>query len=168
IGVLVVDLLVVDARPVRLAHLLPAREGAKAPFKHPFRLGLLGRDVAHRVLVEALGRALHLDVGDEAVLVLLANLGDLLLGVGRGGHHAAPFASVILRPSNALSDARNADCSAMPRSGPKLTRNAQRARPSGTPMAASTCDGPTLPDEHAAPELTAMPSRSSAISAFSA
>ena len=44
--------------------------------------------------------------------------------------------------------------------GPRLTRTAPRASSGGTPMAASTWEGWTLPDEQAAPEDTAMPSRS--------
>src|SRR5262249_27594918 len=51
---------------------------------------------------------------------------------------------------------------------PKLTRIAPRARPESTPMAESTCEAATLPDEQAAPEDTATPARSSAIRAVSA
>ncbi len=51
---------------------------------------------------------------------------------------------------------------------PKLTRSAQRANASSTPIAASTWERATLPEEQAAPELTMMPSRSSAITAVSA
>src|SRR5580693_6068737 len=46
---------------------------------------------------------------------------------------------------------------------PRLRRMAPRANSGRTPIAASTCDGDTLPDEHAEPELTATPARSSAI-----
>ena len=46
---------------------------------------------------------------------------------------------------------------------PRLTRIALPAMPAGTPIAASTWDGPTLPDEQAAPALTATPARSSAM-----
>ena len=52
--------------------------------------------------------------------------------------------------------------------GPRLTRIAPRASAGATPMAASTCEGATLPDEQAAPEDTATPSRSKAITAVSA
>ena len=38
----------------------------------------------------------------------------------------------------------------------------------GSPMARSTCDGSSVPDEQAEPVDTAMPSRSSAISSDSA
>ena len=51
---------------------------------------------------------------------------------------------------------------------PKLARKAQRDNSSPTPMAASTCEGFTLPEEQAAPELSITPSRSSAIKAVSA
>src|SRR5260221_3760164 len=49
--------------------------------------------------------------------------------------------------------------------GPRLTRTAACASCAGTPMAESTCEGWTLPDEQAAPEETAIPSRSNAITA---
>src|SRR2546428_12219845 len=49
--------------------------------------------------------------------------------------------------------------------GPRLTRTAARASCAGTPMAESTCEGWTLPEEQAAPEETAIPSRSNAITA---
>src|SRR6266566_227226 len=52
--------------------------------------------------------------------------------------------------------------------GPRLTRTAARASCAGTPMAESTCEGWTLPEEQAAPEETAIPSRSNAITAVSA
>ena len=52
--------------------------------------------------------------------------------------------------------------------GPRLTRTAPRASAGATPMAASTCEGWTLPDEQAAPEDTATPSRSKAMTAVSA
>src|SRR5262249_5760348 len=51
---------------------------------------------------------------------------------------------------------------------PKLTRTAARARSGATPIAASTCDGWTLPEEQAAPDDTATPPKSKAITAVSA
>src|SRR6185312_1880412 len=162
VRILVVDLGIVHARPVGLAHLQPAAEGAEPPFQHPFRLALLGRNEAHRVLVEALGREIHLDVGDEAVFVLLAERGDFLAGFERS-HYAASR-----RAARRAIAASAASASACVEFHPKLTRKAQRASSSGTPIAASTCDGFTLPEEQAAPELTITPSRSSAISEVSA
>src|SRR6266481_4417473 len=52
--------------------------------------------------------------------------------------------------------------------GPRLTRTAARASCGGTPMAESTWEGCTLPDEQAAPEEMATPSRSNAMTAVSA
>src|SRR5262249_60254888 len=52
--------------------------------------------------------------------------------------------------------------------GPRLTRTAARASCGGTPMAESTWEGCTLPEEQAAPEETATPSRSNAMTAVSA
>src|ERR1035437_1122122 len=51
---------------------------------------------------------------------------------------------------------------------PRLTRTAPRASPGSTPIAASTCEACTLPDEQAEPEETAIPLRSKAIIAVSA
>src|SRR6185312_646555 len=115
-----------------------------------------------------LGSALHLDIGDEAVFILVAKLGDFFAGFNRG-HQAPPAAaSASLRPINRLNEWINASISVTPCSGPKLARNAQRARLSSTFIASRTCDGETLPDEQAAPELTQMPSRSNAINVLSA
>src|SRR5262249_14087104 len=52
--------------------------------------------------------------------------------------------------------------------GPRLTRTAARASCGGTPMAESTWEGWTLQEEQAAPEETATPSRSNAMTAVSA
>ncbi len=68
-------------RPCRLAQTLPAAERAETPFQHPFRLTLLGRDIADGIFAQPLGRAFHLDVGDEAVFVLVAELGHFLAGL---------------------------------------------------------------------------------------
>src|SRR3954463_4890888 len=51
---------------------------------------------------------------------------------------------------------------------PKLTRRAPSARPGTTPMASSTCDRFTFPDEQAEPDERAIPARSNEISAVSA
>ena len=51
---------------------------------------------------------------------------------------------------------------------PRLTRTAPRASAGETPMAARTWEGCTLPDEQAAPDDTATPSRSKAMMAVSA
>src|SRR5208283_5601367 len=51
---------------------------------------------------------------------------------------------------------------------PRLTRTAPCASEGSTPIAASTCEGCTLPDEQADPEDTAIPLRSKAIMAVSA
>src|SRR5690606_587195 len=57
--------------------------------------------------------------------------------------------------SRAASAARQRSRSARRLDQPKDRRSAQRASLSGTPMAASTWDGATLPDEQAAPEESA-------------
>src|SRR5580658_3521241 len=50
---------------------------------------------------------------------------------------------------------------------PRLRRRLLRASSGERPMARSTCDGPTAPDEQAAPVEQAMPCRSSAITSAS-
>src|ERR1700732_4713953 len=62
--------------------------------------------------------------------------------------------------ANALA---NRSTSASVDDQPRLKRMAPPASSGRTPIAASTCDGATLPDEQAEPELTAIPTRSSAI-----
>src|ERR1700719_3974305 len=51
---------------------------------------------------------------------------------------------------------------------PRLKRTAPRVSEVETPMAARTWEGWTLPDEQAAPDDTAMPSRSKEMTAVSA
>src|SRR6185437_5581315 len=80
--------------------------------------------------------------------------------------HAA--ARALARANNLEKEAIAESASACVEFQPKLTRRAQRAMSSLTPMAASTCEGFTLPDEQAAPELIITPSRSSAMTAVSA
>src|SRR5690606_12599560 len=75
----------------------------------------------------------------------------------------AALPSRLWRDSRVPKPARNASASAMVEFQPKLTRRAQLARSLGTPMAARTWLAPTLPDEHAEPDETDRPIRSSAI-----
>ena len=139
------------ARPVRLRHLPPAAEGGEPPFEHPFRLVLLGRDEADDVFVQALRRALHLDVGDEAVFVLLASAATFSRVSPSADMSASCRRARAMRAQRVCrSDASTASTSLACEFQPKLTRSAQRARSSDTPIAFSTCDGFTLPDEHAA------------------
>jgi len=58
--------------------------GAESPVEHPLGLVFLAGDEPDDVLVQALRDRLHLDVGDEAVFVLL--LRHLLLD-DRLGYH---------------------------------------------------------------------------------
>src|SRR6185437_16521352 len=51
---------------------------------------------------------------------------------------------------------------------PRLTRTVPRASAGSTPIAVSTVEDCTLPDEQAAPEDTAIPFRSKAMTAVSA
>ena len=87
VGVLVVDRRELDLGPGRLLQGQPALERLQPPLQHPFRLVLLGRDEADDVGVQALGRELLVDVGDEAVLVALQRL-DGLDSLLDGGHAA--------------------------------------------------------------------------------
>src|SRR5207237_9830972 len=75
---LVIDRVVMHVRPRRLFHREPVAERLQSPVEEPLRLLLLRRDEADDVFVEAGRSDVRLDVGDEAVLVLLA--GDLFDG----------------------------------------------------------------------------------------
>ncbi len=100
IKVLEIDLGVNDVRPGRLLHGDPAAIGLEPPVEQPVGLALLGRDKANGLLVQALGGPYRLDVGGEAVFVLvdvdLANAGDGLLHC-RHGLLQIPFPSGLLR-----------------------------------------------------------------------
>src|SRR6266566_4035210 len=72
---LIVDRPVLHVGPVRLAHPEPVAVGLQAPLQHPFRLALFGRDQPDDVLVQAGRHDLGFDVGDEAVLVRLLDVG---------------------------------------------------------------------------------------------
>src|SRR5712671_5601179 len=71
-------------------------------------------------------------------------------------------------PDTLIQARRNLSTSFSVVVAPRLTRTAPRARSAPAPMAARTCEGATFPDEQAAPEDTATPSRSKAITAVSA
>ena len=84
----------------------------------------------------------------------------------------------MLAPACASGSAASRRCPAAPRStrstsasvlaAPRLNRIEFCVRCGGKPIALSTCDGSSVPDEQAEPVDTAMPSRSSAISSDSA
>src|SRR6202044_2524347 len=67
-----------------------------------------------------------------------------------------------------LQAPRNLSISVSVVAQPRLRRTAPRVREGETPRAARTWEGWTLPDEQAAPDDTAMPSRSKEITAVSA
>src|SRR3954451_21850226 len=65
-------------------------ERLEPPFEQPFRLALLGRDEAHRVLGKAGRRGIGFDIGDETVFVaLLRERANRLLCRKRGAHRAS-------------------------------------------------------------------------------
>ena len=86
IEVLEVDPGILDVGPRRLRHAEPAVVGLEPPLQHPAGLALLLRDEADGALVEPLRRLDRLDVGLEAVLVLVdvdpLDLVDRLLNCG--------------------------------------------------------------------------------------
>ena len=129
---------------------------------------LLARVAAH----EALGAFLAVD---EEVALAQAGAADLWRARGIHGafvdgvfhrtHAAAPCVrrnAILVSALSASSTSESFD------SCPKLTRKAAFAKSGATPIAPSTRLERTLPDEQAAPELTATPSRSMAITAVSA
>src|SRR6201993_1724167 len=84
-------------------------------------------------------------------------------------HQAArPCRSLDNALASFLQAARNFSTSASVEFQPRLTRTAPRRIGPDTPIAASTCEGCTLPEEQADPDETATPSRSKAITAVSA
>ncbi len=87
IGVLIVDLGIVDARPGRLAHGQPAAIGLEPPGQHPLRLVLLGRDETDGIFGKTLGGLVGFDIGDEPVFILVnVDASDLLDGLLYGRH----------------------------------------------------------------------------------
>ncbi len=72
---LIVDGTVLHVRPVRLGHLQPVAIGLEPPIEHPRRLALLLRDEPDDVLAQAGRDGLRFDIGDEAVLIRLEDLG---------------------------------------------------------------------------------------------
>src|SRR5580704_3424076 len=83
-------------------------------------------------------------------------------------HAARPLRSLDKLPRSFIQASRNKSISFSLVVGPMLSRIAPETSLSDTPMAASTWDGVTLPDEQAEPEDTAKPSRSRLIRAVSA
>src|SRR5262249_38618177 len=81
---------------------------------------------------------------------------------------AMPLALLSSAADTLIQASRNRSTSLSVVVGPRLTRTAPCPSSAGTPMAARTCEGATLPDEQAAPEDTATPARSKAITAVSA
>src|SRR5262245_40068569 len=71
-------------------------------------------------------------------------------------------------PETVIQAVRNRSISSSVVVGPRLTRTAARAKAGATPIALSTCEGCTLPDEQAAPDDTATPARSNRMMAVSA
>src|SRR3989454_2645513 len=85
--VLVVDRWIGDVRPLRLLHREPVAVRPETPLEEPLGLVLLARNEPDDVLVEALRRLVLIEIGDEAVLVLL--LRHLLLEYALGNHRPA-------------------------------------------------------------------------------
>src|SRR5881397_2104654 len=88
--VLVVDRRIGDVRPLRLFHREPVTIRPQTPLEEPFGLLLLARNEPDDVLVEALRGDVLIEIGNEAVLVLL--LRHLLLEYALGNHGSGlPF-----------------------------------------------------------------------------
>src|SRR5262245_44922717 len=165
IELLEVDLGVVNIGPSRLFQGEPAAIGLEPPGEQPIGLALLGRDEPDHVLVQALRRLDRLDLGGEAVFVLVdVDLFDASNGFLHGRHVFSPFvltrpqaaALGLSRPISSPKALRKLLISVFPVAKPRLTRIAPWRSSSATPIAASTCEASTLPEEQALPELTAM------------
>src|SRR5262245_56850093 len=83
-------------------------------------------------------------------------------------HAAMPFALLSSAPDTLIQAVRNFSIADSVVVGPRLSRTAPCTSGAETPMAASTWEGCTLPEEQAAPDDTATPSRSKAMTAVSA
>ena len=70
--VLVVDGSVGEVRPAWLGQGAPVSIGPQPPFQQPVRFALLGRDQSDDVFVQSRGSGVGVDVGDKAVLILVA------------------------------------------------------------------------------------------------
>ena len=108
----------------------------------------LGRDEAHDVFVEALGARLHLDVGDEAVFVLLARAATVCFWFRRA---ADMVSSPTPRRANGRAQtslSRDASIASdicvcrIPAEAHAQRASSQVLR--ATPIAVSTCDGADL------------------------
>ena len=87
IGVLIIDLRIIDACPSRLAHGEPALKGFEPPGQHPFRLILFGRNETDGIFRQALRGLLGFDIGDEPVFILVnVDTADLFDGLLYGRH----------------------------------------------------------------------------------
>src|SRR6476660_8480037 len=87
IGVLIIDLGIVDTCPGRLPHGLPTLIGLQPPVQHPLRLAFLGRNETDSVFGKPLGSLLGFDIGDEPVFILVnVDTADLFDGLLYGRH----------------------------------------------------------------------------------
>src|SRR5208282_2041208 len=105
IVLLIVDRRIAHERPARLRHGEPVPEGLEPPRDEPLGLAFLRGDEADGVLGETLGRALLLDIGHEAVLVLA--LGDRAELLDRicGTCHCTLLPGFLLSAPSRLSSA---------------------------------------------------------------
>jgi hypothetical protein len=87
IGVLVIDRIDLQLRPVRSLQRQPEAIRLQPPVEHPLRLALLGRDESHGIFGKTLWREFLLDVRMETPLVRLVRG---LIGFGvLGGHFSS-------------------------------------------------------------------------------
>ena len=105
ISVLEIDRRDVELGPAHLLHGQPGAIGLEPPFEHPFGLVLLGRDEADRVLAQALGREILLDVGGEAPFVGRGAVGGVLGFAGCGRRVIAGHAPGEAVEADALASA---------------------------------------------------------------
>src|SRR5206468_3494094 len=117
----------------------------------------LGEIGQHRIDDPPVGRGRRL-------VVEIDRLGRRVAPLQLHGHAAGwRRASGRARSAMASQAARKRSMSAAAVAQPRLTRIAEPATSGVAPIARSTCEGLSLPEEQAAPALTATPARSSAI-----
>src|SRR5207245_1282143 len=154
--VLVVDRWIGDVRPLRLLHCEPVAVRPETPLEEPLGFVLLARNEPDDVLVEALRRLVLIEVGDEAVFVLL--LRHLLFEYALGNHGSGlPFSrsgletitllyiSLVVRAANDVHPVPSARFAAEDlRQRPAFERS-RRDSLDGSPATTAYCHGQRSP-----------------------
>ena len=133
IKVLKIDLRIMDPRPSRLRHGLPALERFETPSQKPLGLALLGRDEAHGRFIKPLRSFDALDAGLKTVFVLVdIDLLDLIDRLLNSSHFLVSLSTTCrsLRQCKVLVTLRAPTL----RQSISMPRRTRRYRPSSSPV----------------------------------